>query len=189
MKEEPVDILDEQGHKTGQTMLKSEAHKRSLRHGGAHVWIYNSKGEVLLQKRHVSKVIRPNVWDVSAAGHIASGDTSKQTIIREAKEELGLNLNPQDLKLVGIKEVNEVMPGSWTHRVLNWTYITKMDLDISQLKLEDDEVSDIRWLPVDEFEAELKDPQKKKLYTPSRLEFYEEIIREIRKRIKNGKEN
>ena len=164
-------------------MLKSEAHRQSLRHGGAHVWIYNSKGEVLLQLRHPSKAIRPNVWDVSAAGHISSGDTPKTTIVREFKEELGLNLDPDDLTFIGIKKVDEPMPGGWIHRVFNWTYLAKMDIDLNDIKLEKEEVTDIRWLPLDEFEAELKDPKKKKKYTPTRIEFYEEVAREIKIRL------
>lgn len=187
MKDEPVDILDAHGDKIGQVMLKSEAHKKSLWHSGAHVWIYNSRGEVLLQLRAPDKIIRPNVWDVSAAGHIASGDTPEATAVREAKEELDLDIDPKKFKFIGIKKVDEAMDG-WNHRVFNWTYLLKADLDIKKLQLEADEVSDIRWLPVDEFEAELHDPKKSKRYTPTRLEFYEELVAEIRKqeRGKNG---
>jgi isopentenyldiphosphate isomerase len=181
MKEEPVDILDEQANKTGQIMLKSEAHKQSLRHSGAHVWIYNSKGEVLLQLRHPSKVIRPNVWDVSVAGHIMAGDEPKATAIREAKEELNLDIDPANLKFIGIKKVDEGMPDGTTHRVFNWTYLLKLDVDIEKLKLEADEVTDVRWISQEKFENELDDPVKSKMYTPSRLEFYREIIDEIRK--------
>lgn len=189
MKEELVDILDEQAKNTGRTMLKSKVHKQNLRHGGAHVWIYNPKGEVLLQLRHPSKVLRPNVWDVSAAGHIKSGDTPEETIVRESKEELNLNIDPNDLMFVGIKKVDEPTSDGNIHRVFNWTYIAQMDIDLSNIKLEANEVSGIRWLPVDKFEAELNDPEMKKLYTPTRLEFYMEIIKEIRSRIgiKNGK--
>lgn len=184
-----MDILDEQGNKTGQTMLKSQAHAQSLRHGGAHVWIYNSKGDVLLQLRHPSKVIRPNVWDVSAAGHIASGDTPEITIVREFSEELGLKIEPQNLTYIGIKKVDEPMPGGWIHRVFNWTYLAEMDIDLNDIKMEKYEVSDIRWLPVNEFKAELEDSEKRKKYTPGRIEFYMEIISEIRKRLgeSNGK--
>lgn len=184
MKDELVDILDEQTEKNGQVMLKSEAHKKNLRHGGAHIWIYNSRGDVLLQLRHHTKVIRPNVWDVSAAGHITSGDTPEETIVRELKEELGLDINPKNLDFIGIKKVDERMSDGSVHRVFNWTYLTKMDVDLDTIRLEADEVSDVRWLPIDEFEAELNDPEKVERYTPTRLEFYTEVIQEIRKRTK-----
>lgn len=181
MKEELVDILDEKGNRTGQTMMKSEAHDKSLRHGGAHLWIYNSKGEVLLQLRHRKKVIRPNVWDVSAAGHIIAGDTPKETAVREAKEELGLNVDPKKFKFIGVKKVAEPMPEGWTHRVFNWTYLTQLDLGLEGLELEKDEVTDIRCIPLDEFEADIHDPERSKKYTPTRLEFYAEVIDAIRR--------
>ncbi len=183
MKEEPVEILDEETHKTGLVMLKSEAHKKSLRHSGAHLWIYNSRGELLLQLRHRQKVLRPNVWDVSVAGHIRAGDTPEDTIVREAKEELNLDVNPHDFIFVGIKKVDEPTTHCWTHRVFNWTYMTKLDIDLKTLKLEKDEVSDIRWVPIDEFEAEIRDPQLATKYTSTRIELYEETIGHIRKKL------
>lgn len=187
MKEEPVDILDENANKTGEVVLKSEAHKKSLRHSGAHLWIYNSKGEVLLQLRHPTKVIRPNVWDVSAAGHITAGDTPKETVVREAKEELDLYVNPDNFIFIGVHKVDEPTPESWTHRVFNWTYMTQLEVDIKNLKLEKDEVTDIRWIPLDEFEADIHDPERSKKYTPTRLEFYSEVIEHIRKKIGQDK--
>jgi isopentenyl-diphosphate Delta-isomerase len=186
MKKELVEILDEQAHKTGQTMYKSEAHRKSLRHGGAHVWIYNSKGEVLLQLRHPAKVIRPNVWDVSVAGHITAGDTPEVTAVREAKEELNLNLNSKDFTFIGIKKVDEKMPDGSCHRVFNWSYLLKLDLNLDTLKLETDEVSDVRWISVNEFEAELNNPTKSKMYTPTRIEFYTEVIEKVKSELANN---
>src|SRR5690242_10762851 len=119
MKDEPVDILDERGNKTGQIMLKSEAHAKSLWHSGAHIWICNPKRAVLLQLRAKNKVIRPGVWDVAIAGHIKAGDTPEQTAEREAKEELSLTVNPKQLKFIEVSKVQDVMKG-WTHRVFNW---------------------------------------------------------------------
>ncbi len=183
MKEEMVDILDEKANKTGKVMLKSEAHKKSLRHSGAHLWIYNSKGEVLLQLRHPTKVLRPNVWDVSVAGHITAGSNPKDTVIREAKEELNLDVDPDNFIFIGVHKVDEQTPQGWTHRVFNWTYLTQLEVDLKNLKLEKDEVSNTRWVPLDEFEADIHDPKRSKKYTPTRLEFYTEVINHIRKKI------
>lgn len=182
MKEELVDILDEDAKKTGKVMLKSQAHKESLRHGGAHLWIYNSKGEVLLQLRHPTKEIRPNVWDVSVAGHIVSGDNPKDTIVREAKEELDLDVDPSSFVFVGVHKVDDPTPGEWTHRVFNWTYLTLLEVDLKKLKLENDEVTDIRWVPLDKFKADIHDPERSKEYTPPLQELYDEVIKLIRKK-------
>jgi isopentenyl-diphosphate delta-isomerase len=123
------------------------------------------------------------MWDVSVAGHITAGDEPKATAVREAKEELNLDINPADLKFIGIKKVDEAMPDGTTHKVFNWTYLLKLDVDIDRLKLEANEVTDVRWITSEEFENELDDPEKSKRYTPTRLELYKEIIDEIRKDI------
>jgi isopentenyl-diphosphate delta-isomerase len=166
MKEEPVDILDEQGNKTGQTMMKSEAHRRGLWHGGAHLWIINSKGEILLQLRAPNKVIHPNVWDVSVAGHIPAGKKPLETLVEETKEELGLEVRREDIKFVDTKHTDEPMDsGKWRHRIFLTTYAVTADLDLSKLKLEVGELSDVRWVSPDELENDLSNPQKSKKYT------------------------
>lgn len=168
MKEEPVDILDEQGRKTGQTMLKSEAHRRGLWHGGAHLWIYNSKGEVLLQLRSPQKVVRPNIWDVSVAGHIQAGKTPHEMVIEEAKEELGLSIVPGEMQFIGNDKLDDILePGHWNHRVYLWIYAVKGDgLDPSKLKLEEAETAAVKWLPLTQLEKDIKDPVTAANYAP-----------------------
>ncbi|HET9721939.1 MAG TPA: NUDIX domain-containing protein [Candidatus Saccharimonadales bacterium] len=183
MKEEPVDILDEQGNMTGQTMLKSEAHQKGLWHRGAHLWIYNSKGEILIQLRAGGKTIRPNVWDVPVAGHIQAGHEPRETLVRESKEELGLDIDPAKTTFAGISQVEDPMQ-SWTHRVFNYVYILKADLDINSLKLEKEEVAAVKWIPLEKFEDEIHDPAKSKSYWDSRLKSYQEAINAIRDQLR-----
>jgi isopentenyl-diphosphate Delta-isomerase len=169
MKEEPVDILDEKGKKTGRTVLKSEAHKLGLWHGGAHIWLYNSKGEVVMQLRSPKKIVNPNVWDVSVAGHIAAGQTPLETVVQEAQEELGLKVNPADLTFLGTGNFDEItQPGAWRHRVYLWIYALKADnLNLADLVLEEDETSDVRWLSLEQLARDRKDPLKAGGYSPN----------------------
>ena len=170
MKEEPVDILDENMGKTGQTMLKSEAHAQSLWHGGAHIWIYNSKGEVLMQLRSPKKLIRPNIWDVSVAGHIAAGKTPLQTVVDEAEEELGIKVNPDNLVFLGNTSIDDTMDG-WRHRVFLWIYALKMELNPNNLILEEAETAEAKWVPLNEVAVELKDPKFKHKYAPTQQSY------------------
>lgn len=173
MKEEPVDILDEKGNKTGQSLLKSEAHKKGLWHGGAHIWIYNSKGEVLLQLRSPKKIVRPNVWDVSVAGHIAAGKTPLKTVVEEAQEELGLKVQAKELEPIGSGTIDDIMePGHWNHRVFLWIYALKRDnLDPSELKLEEAETSDARWLAIDQLKEDINNPAKADQYSSTKISY------------------
>jgi isopentenyl-diphosphate Delta-isomerase len=181
VKEEPVDILDELGHKTGQTMLKSKAHHESQWHAVAHLWIYNSKAEVLLQKRAPNKIVWPNVWDVAVAGHITAGDDPEPTIIREAKEEIGLKIDPRDVHFYDLSKFDDEMPQGWSNRVYIHSYLTKNDIEISDLTLEEEETSDVRWVKIDKLEKELD--EKPYLFSPAGRKFFRIAIKEIRQRL------
>ncbi len=72
---EMFDVLDKNGNKTGDVKTKKELHENGLWHSAVHVWIYNSKGEILLQKRSMKVTNWPGRWDISVAGHIPAGET------------------------------------------------------------------------------------------------------------------
>ena len=53
-----------------------------------HIWLYDSQGNLVLQKRSESKDTFPGRWDVSVGGHVTSGDTVMETALKEVEEEL-----------------------------------------------------------------------------------------------------
>lgn len=97
--EEYIDIVDGGGNLTGKKELKSLAHKNGDRHKTVHIWIINSKGELLIQRRSPTKENHPNLWDVSCAGHISAGETSLLALTREAKEELNVIVEENALNI------------------------------------------------------------------------------------------
>ena len=70
--EELLDVLDENGIKTGEVVPRSEVHKRGLWHRSIVVAIINEKNEILLQQRSMTKEKNAGMWDISAAGHITT---------------------------------------------------------------------------------------------------------------------
>lgn len=98
MADELVIVLDEHGNPTGEEKLKSEVHKTGLFHLAVHLWIYNSKAEILLQKRSFTKKLFPGLWDMAAAGHVAASETVEGALIRELFEELGLKGDRSKIK-------------------------------------------------------------------------------------------
>ncbi len=92
MKQEMIDVLDENGIKTGQIIPRSEIHKKGLWHRAIVVAIINEKNEILIQQRSANKDKNPNKWDISAAGHISSGQDSLMAATREINEEVSVNL-------------------------------------------------------------------------------------------------
>ena len=92
MKQEMIDVLDENGIKTWQILPRSEIHKKGLWHRAIVVAIINEKNEILIQQRSANKDKNPNKWDISAAGHISSGQDSLMAATREINEEVSVNL-------------------------------------------------------------------------------------------------
>ena len=89
-KEERFPIVDEEGRVVG-SATRGECHSGSkLLHPVGHLHVFNSRGEVYLQKRPEWKDIQPGKWDTSVGGHIDYGETPEQALVREVREELGI---------------------------------------------------------------------------------------------------
>lgn len=87
---ELLDIVDNNDVVIGQA-TRAECHTNTaLIHRAAHVLVFNSSGELLLQKRSADKDIQPDKWDSSVGGHLAQGESYLAAAYREMAEELGL---------------------------------------------------------------------------------------------------
>ena len=88
--QEMFPLVDEQGNITG-AATRGECHKGSkLLHPVVHLHVFNSKGELFLQKRPGWKDIQPGKWDTSVGGHVDLGESVEMALKREAREELGI---------------------------------------------------------------------------------------------------
>ncbi|HUP26113.1 MAG TPA: NUDIX domain-containing protein [Candidatus Limnocylindrales bacterium] len=183
MSEELYDVLDEKGNKTSQALPKSVVHDQELWHGSAFVWIYNAKGELLLQFRAVNKKLYANVWDVSVGGHISAGDDPIATAVREAAEELGVKIKAQELTQLGYCKDEDIMINGKRHREHDWIFLLSAELAKEQLILQESEVTNAKWLPVNQLEADLCEPGWKTRYAGRNKYIYETAIKEVRKRL------
>jgi len=90
MNEELLDIVNKKGE-TVKTLPRSEIHgDPSLLHKVVHVIVFNSKGDLLLQKRSMNKDVAPGKWDTSIGGHVNASETLDAALKRESEEELGI---------------------------------------------------------------------------------------------------
>ena len=88
--DELLPLVDENGNITG-AATRGECHNGSMMmHPVVHLHVFNSKGELYLQKRPEWKDIQPGKWDTAVGGHIDLGEHVEQALFREAGEELGI---------------------------------------------------------------------------------------------------
>lgn len=92
--EEWLPVVNEEGKIIGKSP-RSICHdgNNKFLHPVVHIHIINSKKRLLLQKRAITKDIQPGKWDTSIGGHISFGEKLENAIQREAKEELGIDID------------------------------------------------------------------------------------------------
>jgi len=86
---ELFDVVDEDDRVIGQA-TRAEVHARGLLHRAVHVFLFNSTGELLLQRRSAWKDEFPLCWTSSASGHLDAGEDYAAAAVRELREELGI---------------------------------------------------------------------------------------------------
>lgn len=182
MADELIDICDEYNNLTGVQKMKSEAHKDGRWHRAVHIWIYNSKGEILLQLRAKKKLLYPDMWDISAAGHISAGEDPITSGLREIKEEIGLSIKKENLHFLKIKRVSAVYKNI-KNQEFYYVYFLKFDGDAKKLKLQTEEVQDIKFFLPSELKDELKKYPAK--YVPHG-DYWYEVIAEVKKKTKSS---
>ena len=106
MSEEIFDVVNERDEVVGRAPRR-EVHRTGLKHRAVHVFALNSRGEVFLQKRSMSKDTSPGLWDSSASGHLDCGEDYDACAIRELREEIGLNVSESPRRLFKVEACHE----------------------------------------------------------------------------------
>jgi isopentenyldiphosphate isomerase len=150
---EYFDLLDEEGKLTGEKKLRTEVHRDGNWHKAIHLWVINGHRELLLQKRAAIKDSYPSMWDTSIAGHIAAGSNSLLTAIKEASEELGIGLQHSEIEyLFTVTQRQILKEGKFLNNEFNDVYLVSRDVDLSTVKLQTEEVDEVRWVRFSELE-------------------------------------
>ena len=144
MEEEKVILVNENDEQIG-LMPKMEAHKKALLHRAFSVFIFNTKNELMLQQRALSKYHSPGLWTNTCCSHQRDGETNIQAGKRRLQEEMGFVVDlkesisfiykaPFDNGLTE-HEYDHVMLGSYnedpvinTDEVANWKWMLLEDV-------------------------------------------------------------
>jgi isopentenyldiphosphate isomerase len=143
--QELFDIVDENNNLTGITKPRDLVHKEMKDwHRATGVWIVNNKKQFLCQQRSLKKDVDAGKWQSFFGGHLKAGETFEQNVIIELEEELGLHAEKENL-------IKAQMIKSESYLHFSQQYIYIWSGDISELKFNDGEVEQIRWMSVEEY--------------------------------------
>ena len=157
------DVYDARGRKTGRVKGRTELWLPGELHLAMEAWILNSRKEILIQRRAQSCEELPGVWGLTT-GRMLAGEDSKVGCVREIQEELGLAVQweaPIFLRRIVRTE-------------LIWDlFLVRRDFPLSTLRLQEIEVSEVRWVSASMF---------RNMLAQGSLFWYPEIL-EVLKRI------
>jgi isopentenyldiphosphate isomerase len=94
--DEPVDVLDAAGRPVG-VVSRREMRARRLPHRAVYVLVFNRRGDLFIHLRTADKDLYPAHWDVAIGGVLAAGESFDAAARREAREELGVDVEPEQL--------------------------------------------------------------------------------------------
>ncbi|WP_288435883.1 isopentenyl-diphosphate Delta-isomerase [uncultured Chryseobacterium sp.] len=136
-------------------MEKQQAHINGLLHRAFSVFLFNSKGEMLLQKRASGKYHSPNQWTNAVCSHPRQGETYKEGAIRRLKEELGIEAELSE-KFNFIYKA-DVGGGLWEHE-LDHVFVGHHEDDFN---LNKDEVEEVRFIAPQDLDKEITEHPEK----------------------------
>ncbi len=136
---ELFDVVDEEDNVVRQE-VREVVHREDLLHRAIHVFVFNKRKELFLQKRSRLKDKHPGVWDSSAAGHLNAGEGYQETAVRELEEELGIVSDE-------LQEIASIKPSAntgWEHIRL---YLARHD---GSMRFPCSEIEAGQWFSIDQ---------------------------------------
>lgn len=135
------DILDDEGNLTGRTMVRGTSMRAGQFHLVVHIWVVDSQGRILLQRRSPRRRLMPGAW-AATGGSAVAGENSETAARRELQEELGITTQPGEMVNIGRMRRRNSFVDLW---------LLKRDVDEKQLSLQTEEVAEARWVTEQEW--------------------------------------
>lgn len=157
MKDELIDVLNENGIFTGEVLPRNEVHKKGLWHRSILVAIVNEKNEVLLQQRSATKEKNAGMWDISVAGHISAGQDSLSAAAREINEEvsvlLGYRTEIKDFRyMYSFRKQEKIREDFIECQFYDFFILRTSGLDDKTLYFQESEVQAVKFVDLTELE-------------------------------------
>lgn len=162
MNEDPImEYVDENDNVIG-CLPRSEIRKQKKSYRLIAVFVFNDKGQLLVQKRSSQLKRFPNYYESSVGGHVELGESYEEAALREMKEELGIK---KPLKFVKKKKI--------TYEEVT-KFVTLFECSTNQkLKIDKQEVKEAKFMDISQIKAMIKD---KGLFLPVFVEFFNDLF-------------
>lgn len=152
---ELIDVLDENGIKTGEILPRSEIHKKGLWHRAIAVAIINKDNKILIQQRSFNKDHNAGMWDISVAGHISTGQDALSAAFREINEEVSVNLGFKvtinDFRYMFSYRKEQVFNENYIERQFyDFFILRENELTIENVKAQESEVENVKFVSISE---------------------------------------
>jgi len=139
---EKWDLFDEKRKPLNRTHTRGNEMVIGENHIVVDIWTVNSDKEILLTLRHPDKEIYPNFWE-NTGGSVLTGETSRSGAVRELFEETGINVNEDELVLLGTRKETTAFVD---------TYIVRKDISIPGLTMQEGETVDVKWVSIEKLD-------------------------------------
>lgn len=143
---ELVDVLNKRKELTGIICDKKEVPENCYRLS-IHVWIINENNQLLIQQRSSNLKRFPNLW-TNTGGAAQAGEKSIDTVVRELKEELDIDTNIDNLDFIASYKRKSDYVDVW---------VLRQNFDVKELKLQPEEVQDVKWCSLNEWKKMIDD--------------------------------
>ena len=142
---ELIDVVNENNELTGQIEERWTAYEKGLWRRTVSCWIMNKNGDILLQKRTANKRRNPNKW-AKTGGQVDSGESAEEAIFREVKEELGIEIPQEQIKVVEIRKSDD------KNKRFAYNFIFVVNYKINEYTLQKDEVAEVKYVSIEDME-------------------------------------
>lgn len=154
---EQRDLYDLDKKITNEFIYKGETYPKDRKILVVLIWLENSKGEFLIQKR-----CENNKW-AATCGHPKKGQTSIEGIIEEVNEELGIDITGENIKLIN---------SNFDEFVFVDIYYLKKDIDIENIIIQKEELTEVKWATM----SEIKDLIKENSFFEKHIDKYQMLL-------------
>ncbi len=163
------DLYSENRELLGRDHIRGEQLPIDGYHLVVHVWIRNSKGEYLISQRSANRSRYPLMWEC-VGGSVIKGEDSLQGALREVKEEVGIDLEP-DKGHVLFTKVRKIMEGKIVNDIVD-VWLFDYDGEVNLSNATTDEVAQVAWMN----KEQIRELHEQKMFVCTLEYFFTEVI-------------